>query len=197
MNKVKKIGAILGIKGVLSIASLATIAVALVVYTVAVTITPTQQLTVGASSASWDVYINELNEVRYLPGGHSEPTFDSGDTATYAFNVVTDSSKVCAIKIDLTSEMDDTRFSNFDITVYSWTGSAWASATLYNSNTGTTTITEIDGLSAGASGYLHQSAGSNVYYMVKVTYSYDLVDTTTLITATFRYTPLAQDDFTP
>ena len=68
MNKIKKIGALLGIKGVLAIASLATIAVALVVYTASVTITPTLQFTIGASSDSWTVYINEVDEVRYLPG---------------------------------------------------------------------------------------------------------------------------------
>jgi hypothetical protein len=196
MNKVKKIGAILGIKGVLSVASLMTIALALVVYSAAVTITPTLQFTIGASSDSWTVYINEVNEVRYLPGGDSEPTFDSGDTSTYAFRVVTDASKVCAVKIELTSAMDSSRFSNFDITVNYWTGAAWASATLYDSNTGSTTITEIDGLSAGDAGYLHQTASADVYYLVEVTYSYDLVDTTTQVTANFQYTPLAQDDFT-
>ena len=63
MKRVKKIGALLGIKGVLSIASLATIAVALVVYTASVTITPTLQFTIGASSDSWTVYINEVDEV--------------------------------------------------------------------------------------------------------------------------------------
>ena len=192
MNKIKKIGALLGTKGVLSVASLMTIAVALVVYSAAVTINPTQQLSMGASSDSWTVYINEINEVRYLPGGDSEPTFDSGDTGTYAFRVATDANKDCAVKIELTSAMDSSKFSNFDITASYWTGAAWASATLYDAATGSTTITEIDGLSAGAAGYIHQTASTTTYYLIKVTYSYDLGDTTTQVTATFQYTPLPQ-----
>jgi len=196
MNKIKKIGAVLGVKGVLSVASLMTIAVALVVYSAAVTINPTQQFTIGASSDTWNVYVNEVDEVRYLPGGDSEPTFDSGNTSTYAFRVVTDASKVCAVKIELTSAMNTSKFSEFTITANYWTGAAWASATLYDSNTGSTTITEIDGLSAGDAGYLHQTASADVYYLVEVSYSYDLVDDTTQVTANFQYTPLAQDSFT-
>jgi hypothetical protein len=192
MNKIKKIGAILGIKGVLSIVSLTTIALALVVYTASVTMTPTQQFTIGASSDSWTVYINDVNEVRYLPGANSEPTFDSGDTGTYAFRVATDANKGCAVKIELTSAIDSGKFSNFDITVSYWTGAAWASANLYDAATGSTTITEIDGLSAGAAGYIHQAASTTIYYLVIVTYSYDQVDTTTQVIATFQYTPLPQ-----
>ena len=195
MNKAKKMGAFLGIKGVLSVASLMTIAVALVVYSAAVTINPTQQFTIGASSDTWSVYVNEVDEVRYLPGGDSEPTFDSGDTGTYAFRVVTDASKVCAVKIELTAAMDNSKFSEFNITASYWTGAAWASATLYDSNTGSTTMTEIDGLTTNA-GYLHQTASADVYYLVEVSYSYDLVDDTTQVTANFQYTPLAQDNFT-
>jgi hypothetical protein len=195
MNKIKKIGALLGIKGVLAVASLMTVAVALVVYSAAVTITPTQQFTVGASSDSWAVYINDVNEVRYLPGNYSEPTFDSGNTSTYAFRVVTGASRVCAVKIELTSAMSSALFSNFNIAVSYWDGGAWASATLYDSNTGVTTITAIDGLTTNA-GYLHQAASTDGYYLVEVTYSYDKVDTTSQVTADFRYTPLPQDDFT-
>ena len=196
MNKIKKIGAILGVKGVLAVASLTTIAFALVVYPAAVTVNPTQQFTIGATSDSWTVYINEVNQVRYLPGADSQPTFNSSDTGTYAFRVTTDANKVCAVKIDLTSAMDNAKFSNFDITVSYWTGAAWASATLYASNTGATTISEIDGLSAGAAGYIHQAVSTTTYYLVKVTYSYDLVDTTTQVNANFRYTPLPQNNFT-
>ena len=195
MKRTKRIGALLGIKGVLSIASLATIAVALVVYTASVTMTPTLQFTIGASSDTWDVYINEVDEVRYLPGGDSEPTFDSGDTSTYAFRVVTDANKVCAVAIELTVAMDNTKFSNFDITVNYWTGAAWSPVTLYDSNTGSSTITSIDGLTTNA-GYIHQTTSADLYYMVEVTYSYDLVDDTTQVIATFQYTPLAQDSFT-
>ena len=196
MNKTKKIGAVLGIKGVLSIVSLTTIAVALVVYSAAVTINPNQQFAIGASSDSWKVYINDVNEVRYLPGADSEPTFDSGESSTYAFRAATDASKVCAVKIELTSAMDSGKFSNFDITVSYWTGAAWAAATLYEAATGSTTITEINGLLAGAAGYLHQAASTTTYYLMKVTYSYDLVDTTTQVNANFQYTPLPQNDFT-
>ena len=196
MKKFKKIGAILGTKGVLAVASLMTVAVALVVYSAALTITPTQQFTIGASSDSWSVYINEVNEVRYLPGGDSAPTLDTGDTSTYAFRVVTDANKVCAIQIEMASAMDSALFSNFDITVNYWDGVAWAATTLYDSNTGSTAITEIDGLTTNA-GYIHQAAGADVYYLVVVTYSYDLVDDTTQVIANLQYTPLPQDDFTP
>jgi hypothetical protein len=196
MNKIKKLGALLGIKGVLSIASLATIAVALVVYSAAVTITPTQQFTIGALSDSWTVYINEVNEVRYLPGNYSAPTLNPGDTSTYAFRVVTDANKVCAIQIQMASAMSSSLFSNFDITVSYWVaGSGWTSETLYASNTGSTTISSIDGLTTNA-GYIHQAASTDRYYLVEVTYSYDIVDTTTQVTANFEYTPLAQNNFT-
>ena len=196
MNKAKKIGAILGTKGVLAIASLVTIAVALVVYSAAVTITPTLQFTIGASSDSWNVYINEVDEVRYLPGGDSTPTFDSGDTGTYAFRVNTDASKVCAVQIELTTAMDSALFSDFNITVSYDASGSWVSATLYDSSEGGSTITEIDGLTTTA-GYIQHPASADRYYLVEVAYSYDLVDTTTAVTADFQYTPLAQDDFTP
>ncbi|MHA2407260.1 MAG: hypothetical protein ACXACA_02675 [Candidatus Ranarchaeia archaeon] len=174
--KIRKIGVILGLKGVLAVSSLMTIAVALVVYSASVTVTPIQQFTIGSSSDSWTIYVNEVNQTRYLPGGTSQPVFDSGDTGTYAFRVVTDTDKVCAVRIELTSAMDSGKFSNFDITVDYWTGATWASATLYDSATGSTTITEIDGLSAGAAGYIHQGLSTTTYYLVKVTYSYDIVD---------------------
>ena len=196
MNKYKKIGAVLGIKGVLSVASLTTIAIALVVYSAAVTINPTVQFSLGASSDTWTVYVNEVNQVRYLPGTESEPAFDSGDTSTYAFSVVTDANRVCAVKIELTSAIDNTRFSNFDITVSFWTGAAWSAVPLYDAATGSTTITAIDGLTAGDAGYIHQDASTTRYYLVTVTYSYDLVDTTTQVTANFQYTPLPQTSFT-
>ena len=188
--QIRKIGIILGLKGCLAACSLITIALALVVYSASVTVTPIQQFTIGSSSDSWTIYVNEIDQIRYLPGGFSEPVFDSGDTSTYAFRVVTDAEKTCAVKIELTSAMDSGKFSNFDITVDYWTGAAWASATLYDSATGPTTITEIDGLSAGAAGYIQQAVSTTTYYLVKATYSYDLVDDTTQVTATFQYTPL-------
>jgi hypothetical protein len=173
---------------------LTTIALALVEYTATLTITPTEQFTIGTTTDSWTVYVNEVNQVRYLPGASSQPTFDSGDTSTYAFSVVTDANKVCAVKIELTSAMNSSKFSNFDITVQYWTGAAWADAILYNAATGSTTMTEIDGLTTTA-GYLHQVVSTTTYYLIKVTYSYDLVDDTDQVTASFKYTPLPQDSF--
>jgi len=193
MNK-KRLSAILGLKGILALSSLATIAVALVIYSAAVTVTPTQQFTIGSTSDSWTIYVNEVNQARYLPGADTEPTFNSGDTDTYAFRVVTDADKVCATKIELTSAMDNTKFSNFDVTVDYWTGAAWASATLYDAPTGSTTVTDIDGLTTTA-GYIHQAVSTDTYYLVTATYSYDLVDTNTDVTATFQYTPLPADAF--
>jgi hypothetical protein len=189
MNKIKKIGAVLGIKGVLAIASLTTIAVALVVYTASVTMAPTMQFTLGASTDSWTVYVNEVNEVRYLPGGDSAPV----DDTTFAFRVVTDADKVCAVQIELSSAMDSALFSNFDITVSHWvSGTGWVSTQLYDSATGGSPISSIDGLTTNP-GYVQQAASNDVVYLVEVTYSYDLVDTTTPITATFQYTPLPTD----
>jgi len=188
MNKIRKIGALLGVKGVLSIAALSTIALALVVYSASVTIAPTVQFTLGASTASWTVYVNEVDQVRYLPGGNSAPL----DSSSYAFRVVTDANKASAVQIELTSAMDSGLFSNFDITVSYWVaGTGWVSATLYDSATGGSSIGSIDGLTTNA-GYIRQAASNDIYYLVRVTYSYDLVDTTTPITATFQYTPLPQ-----
>ena len=193
MNK-KRLSAILGLKGILALSSLVTIAVALVIYSAAVTVTPTQQFTIGSTSDSWTIYVNEVNQARYLPDADTEPTFNAGDTDTYAFRVVTDAYKVCAVQIELTSAMDNTKFSNFDITVDYWDGDSWEAATLYNAATGSTTVTDIDGLTTTA-GYVHQAVSEDTYYMVTVTYSYDLVDTNTDVTATFQYTPLPADAF--
>ena len=189
MNKAKKLGALLGIKGVLAISSLATIALALVVYTASVTITPTTQFTLGASADSWSVYVNDVDEVRYLPGGDSAPSA-IGDTSTYAFRV-NSLTRGCVVQIELTSAMSSSLFSKFEITVSYWTGSGWAQATIYNAATGGSTISYIDGTTTTAYGFIRQAAGSgDTYYLVEVTYSYDLVDTTTSVTAEFQYTPL-------
>ncbi len=200
MNLFKKLGAILGLKGLLCFVSLTMIAIALVTYTASVTITPTQQFTVGATSASWTVYMNDVNETRYLPGsgspaGSSEPTFNASDTETYAFKAVTDADKVCAVRIELTSAVNSSKFSKFQITVKNWNGSAWDAETLYDSATGSSTKSYIDGLTSGDFGYIHQGTLETTYYLLKVVYSYDLTDETTQITATFEYTPLPQDAF--
>lgn len=187
MNKIRKIRALLGIKGVLAIASLTTIALALVVYTASVTITPTSQFTLGTSTYTWTIYVNEVNQVRYLPGGSSLP---ADGTTTYAFRVST-TSKGCAVQIELTPAMSSSLFSNFDITVMEWQpGTGWVSATLYDAATGGSSISSINGLTTAA-GYIRQAAGaSDTSYLIRVTYSYDLVDTATPVTATFQYTPL-------
>ena len=200
MKLKRKLEAILGVKGFLCIASLTMIALALVAYTATVTITPTQQFTIGATTATWTVYVNDVNEARYLPGsgspaGSAETTFNSSDTDTYALKVVTDADKVCAVKIDLTSAVNSSKFSNFNITARFWTGAAWADEPLYDAATGSTTKSYIDGLSAGDAGYIHQAVSTTRYYLIKVTYSYDLVDATDQVTVTFQYTPFPQDSF--
>ncbi len=144
--------------------------------------------------------MNDVDETRYLPGsgspaGSAEPTFNSSDTSTYAIKVVTDADKVCAVKIDLTSAVNSSKFSNFNITARFWTGAAWADEPMYDAATGSTTKSYIDGLSAGDAGYIHQAVSTTRYYLIKVTYSYDLVDATDQVTVTFQYTPFPQDSF--
>jgi len=200
MNLFKKLEAILGLKGFLCFVSLTIIALALVTYTASVTITPTQQFTVGATSASWTVYMNDVNETRYLPGsgspaGSSEPTFNASDTETYAFKAVTDADKVCAVRIELISAVNSSKFSKFQITAEYWNGSAWDAETLYDAATGSSAKSYIDGLTSGDSGYIHQDTLETTYYLLKAVYSYDLTDEATQITATFQYTPLPQDSF--
>ena len=195
MQLKKKIVAVLGAKGILSLASLTMIALALVTYTASVVIDPTQQFTTGATSDSWTVYVNDVDKVRYLPGGAAEPTFDSGDTNTYAFKVVTDADQVCAVKIELTAAVNSSKFSNFNITAKYWTGAAWADETLYDAATGSTTKSYIDGLSGGDAAYVHQAVSTTRYYLIKVLYSYDQTDETDQVSVTFQYTPLPQDSF--
>ena len=91
----------LGIKGILCLSCLSIAVYALVTYTATVTMNPTKQLTIGETTASWLVYVNEVNQIRYMPGGLSEPTLNTSDTSTYALKVVTDSNKVSAVKIEL------------------------------------------------------------------------------------------------
>ncbi len=108
---------------------------------------------------------------------------------------MTDADKVCAVKIELTSAVNNTKFSKFEITTKYWNGSAWDAETLYNASTGSTTKSYIDGLTPGDGGYVHQDKSETVYYLIKATYSYDKVDETTQITVTFQYTPVPQDAF--
>jgi len=196
MKAKQTIRAILGVKGILCLAFLSMITTALVTYTAILTMTPTQQFNIGAATPSWTVYVNDVNQVRYLPGGSTEPTLNTGDSNTYAFKVVTDANKVCAIKIELTSAVDSAKFSNFNITVRSSTGGAWSAETLYAGATGSTTKSYINGLTGSDAGYVHQATSTTKYYEVKVTYSYDKVDATAQVTVPFQYTPLPQDSFT-
>jgi len=195
MGKLRKIQSLIGLKGILSIACLTTIAVALVVYSASVTMTPQFQFTLGDTTDTWVLYINEVDQVRYLPGGSASITPVDSSLDTYAFKVVTDATKVCAVKVELRDPMDDLKFSNFDITVEQWTTSGWEPANLYDAETGSTTILNINGLVDGAAGYIHQTFGATTYYRVVVTYSYDLVDDATGITANFDYTPYARATF--
>jgi len=195
MKSIKKLELMLGLKGFLCLSSMTMIAVAFVTYTGTVTITPAQQFTIGVTTDSWIIYVNDVNEVRYLPGGSTQPTFNASDSDTYAFKVVTDADKVCAVKVELTSAMNSSKFSKFEITAEYWNGSAWNVETLYDAATGSTTKSYIDGLASGDAGYVHQGTSETAHYLVKVTYSYDQVDETTQMTATFQYTPLPQDSF--
>ncbi|TRO51290.1 hypothetical protein E2P61_06545 [Candidatus Bathyarchaeota archaeon] len=186
MSKIRKISAVLGIKGLLAVASLTSIAIALVVYSTAVTITPANQFTMGPATYSWNVYINDQNAVRYLPGDTAPPSTGS----TYAFSL-NDLGTDCAVQIQLTSAMSSGLFSNFDITVmYYDTTLGWTTAQLYDSAIGGSTLTSINGLNT-TPGFIRQAAGAGATsYLIRVTYSYDIVGATTPVTATFQYTPL-------
>jgi hypothetical protein len=194
VNK-RRIISLLGIKGIICIVFVIALGFALVVFTASVTVNPVRQISTGATTASWDIYVNEVNQVRYLPGGSSEPNLNTGDPSTYASKVVTDSNKVCAVKIELTSAVNSSKFSNFNITVRSSSGGAWSDETLYASASGATTKSYIDGLTPEDSGYIHQTTSTTKYYEMKVTYSYDKVDETDQLTVIFQYTPLPQDSF--
>lgn len=193
--KFRQLGAILGIKGALCIICMTMIVLALIVYTVSLVITPTLQFTTGAASSSWTVYVNDVNKARYLPGGMAEPTFNASNPNSYVFKVVTDANQVCAVKIELTSAVNSSKFSNFNITIEYWNGVAWVSGTLYSAATGSTTKSYINGLTAGDFGYVHQDLSTTGYYLIKVTYSYDKVDETTQVASTFQFTPLPQNSF--
>jgi len=196
----RKLKAILGVKGSLCLLSLAIVVLALVAYQATVTITPTKQFNIGATTASWTVYINDVDEVRYLPGtgtpsGSSPPAGSPvGDPTKYAFNVTTDAGGACSVKIELTSAVNSSKFSKFEIIVKWWnaTAVAWQDVTLYDAETGGSVKSFINGLTGGDVGYIQHAASTTRCYLIWVTYSYDLVDTTTDVTVTFRYTPLPQ-----
>ncbi len=196
MNKIKKLRMTIGIKGFLCLLALVSIATAMVSYTSEISATPIQQFTVGSSSYKWDVYVNENDQVKYLPGDTTLSLLNTASVLTYAFKVDTDASKVCAVKIELTTPVDDAKFSNFNITVLRWddVNAKWVSEKIFAEPTGSTTKTSIDGTSSDC-GYIHQGISTKAYYLLQVTYSYDKVDTTTTIDTTIKYTPLPQNSF--
>lgn len=176
---------------VLLIAILAAVAaVEVVTYTQTLTLTSYKQLTVTTTSASWTVYINDANKVQYIPGGDSEPTLDTTDPTTYSFSVATDSSKACAVEIDLETTVS-TDFSLFQVTVLSQatSGTDWSPVTLYTTATGTTTASYLDG-TTNTPVYLQQAVSTTTYYLVEVTYSY-AGDTATSYTIDLQFTPYA------
>ncbi len=196
----RKLKAALGTKGLLCIASLITIALALVYYSATVTITPKKIFTVGATSHSWTVYVNDENEIRYLPSNASTPAGSFppnspsiSDPNTYAFYVSTEADKACAVNITMSTPADSSKFSKFEVTVKQWVPatSSWANTLLYNAPTGGSIKSFIDG-TTNDYGYVQHPVSTNTYYLICVTYSYDLVDTTDLVTVTFQYTPLPQ-----
>jgi hypothetical protein len=194
-KKVLKLFVSIGVKGALCLMCLIAVGFALFTYTSSVNITPVQQLSVGASSTSWSIYVNEVNQTRYVPGGSSPPTLVTSDPSTYAFKVFTDEQKVCAVEVQLSSVINAGEFSNFNITVLSSSGGSWTPETLYAAATGTTTKAYINGLVQGDAGYIHQNLGLQEYYLILVTYSYNLVNSTSPIPVTFQFTPLPLNSF--
>jgi hypothetical protein len=196
---IKKLRAILGLKGILCFASLTIVTLALVSYTATVTITPVKPFAQGAAGDNWTIYVNDVDEVRYLPGegtpaGSTVPsTSPNGGSDTYAFKVDTDSGRSMAVNITLASPVNTSKFSKFEITALFWnsTDSSWDDATLYDAPTGGSTKSYIDGLTSDY-GYIQQPVSTSRYYLMRVTYSYDLVETTTVITVSFNYIPLPQ-----
>ncbi len=164
------------------------VAYELAYYTTTISITGVQQLSQGTTSSSWTVYPNEM-ATQYVPGTASEPTFNPDDTSTYAFNVTTDSNEACSVEINLAASVSSD-FSSFQITVYSWTGSAWSLATLYTTATGSTPLSYIDGTMSGASGYIQQPISTpNTYYLVAIAYTYTPTGTPGTYSINMQYTP--------
>ena len=195
----RKLKAALGIKGFLCIASLVTVALALVFYSAIVTITPTKLFTVGATTDSWTVYVNDYNETRYLPNNGSTPlgSFPPngppviGDPSSYAFYVSTGADKACAVNITMSTPADSTKFSSFQITVKQWVAGSWVDIDIYDAPTGGSIKSFISGITNDF-GYVQHPAGNSAFYVICVTYSYDLVDATAVVTVIFQYTPLPQ-----
>lgn len=164
------------------------VAVELTSYTTTISITGFQQFSQGTTTSSWTVYPNE-QATQYVPGTSSEPTLNPDSTSTYAFNVTTDSHEACSVEINLAAAVSSD-FSSFQITVYSWAGSAWSLATLYTTATGSTPLAYIDGTTASTSGYIQQSASTaNTYYLVAIAYSYTPSGTPGSYSISLQFTP--------
>lgn len=189
MELIRKLRTKLGKKVIPCLAALI-----LVALLACIALAPPQQFIIGATRASWTIYATDVDQVRYLsgagtPAGSQQPSAPSDANAnTFAFKVITDAFRVCTISIELTSAMDNAKFSKFQITVQWWdaTASAWKDETLSAGSMSSTTKSYIDGLTNPVDiGYVHHAPSTTKYYLVKVTY---LVDTPTSITMTFQYT---------
>jgi len=200
MGRMRKIRLLIGVKGILSIACLTTVALALVVYTASVTMNPTLQFSQGANEVTLDLYLNEVDQVRYMPGGTAEPTLpEDTDLTTHAFKVVTDGNRVCAVAINIQSAVSS-RFSKFDIRVKYWvdgTPGSWQYADLFESAKGSVPKTWINGGDAIDIGYVYQGPSLTRYYILEVTYTYDISDEADFAqeTAVFEFTPYAASGF--
>ena len=195
--------AMIGVKGIICLVALIVIVVAQLTYTATVNISvgPTGY-SLGKSTEDWIIYTNDIGEVRYLPsagtGGSAIPTFNAGDSDTWAFKVTTDTAKGMAVKIELVDYTMTENFTKFDITVmYNTTGTAWQSAQLYDGPTasaGEKSPNLINGTLSDF-GYIHQARAASGtlerYYLIKVTYSYN--STATGPSVQFRYTPTPED----
>jgi len=188
---------ILGVKGIICLVALIAIVIAQLTYTATVNITLGQTgYGQGKSTESWTIYENDIDEVRYLPGagtgGNATPTFNAGDSNTYAFKVTTDTVKGMAVKIELVDYTKTENFTKFEITAM-WYNSGWQIAQLYDGPTASAgTISFINGKTSGASGYVHQARSTSTrYYLIKVTYSYPT--TASAPSIQFRYTPTPED----
>ena len=199
MGRIRKIRLLIGVEGILCIACLTTVALALAVYSTSVTMNPTLQFYQGANEVTWNLYLNEVDQVRYMPGGNAEPTLPKDtDLTTYAFKVVTDENRVCAVAIKIQSAAS--KFSKFDIRVKYWvdgTSGSWQYADLFESAEGTVPKAWINGGDAIDIGYIHQGPLLTRYYILEVTYTYDISDEADFAqeTAVFEFTPYAASGF--
>jgi hypothetical protein len=151
LKNFKKLKLALGINGIIALICLGIFVVALITYTTTTSQTPVKQFYQGITSDSWNIYLNEQNCVRYLPGISPENVLPpsqpvDGETSTYAFKIVTDSYRVCAVDVRLSEEANSTLFSRFDIQALFWntTATAWEVVPIFSGPTGDENSTSID-----------------------------------------------------